>query len=87
MTQDKQNGGGLSVAPASGQQEPRRPGRPGGPTPLVDLNGAVIGFTVTEAGSGLNIDGYAIGINTALAIAARIDASAPDFQVKTAGTA
>jgi S1-C subfamily serine protease len=46
--------------------------------PLVDLNGRVVGITVAEAGSGLNIDGYAIPINTALAAAARIDAHAHD---------
>lgn len=44
--------------------------------PLVDLNGDVIGITVAEAGSGLNVDGYALPINTALAIATRIDAQA-----------
>ena len=44
--------------------------------PLVDLNGRVVGITVAEAGSGLNIDGYAIPINTALAVAAQIDARA-----------
>jgi hypothetical protein len=41
--------------------------------PLVDLNGRVIGITVAETGSGRNPDGYAIPINTALAIAAQID--------------
>lgn len=40
--------------------------------PLVDLNGRVIGITVAEAGSRLAPDGYAIPINTALAIATRI---------------
>jgi hypothetical protein len=45
--------------------------------PIADLNGDVVGLTVAEAGSGLNVDGYAIPINTALAVAARIDASAP----------
>ena len=44
--------------------------------PLVDLNGDVIGITVAEAGSGLKVDGYALPINTALAIATRIDAQA-----------
>jgi len=34
------------------------------------------GITVAEAGGGLNTDGYATPINTALAIAARIDSSA-----------
>jgi S1-C subfamily serine protease len=42
--------------------------------PVVDLNGRVIGITVAEAGSGLNVYGYAIPINSALAIAARIGA-------------
>jgi S1-C subfamily serine protease len=46
--------------------------------PLVDLNGRVVGITVAEARSGLNTDGYAIPINTALATAARIDARAHD---------
>jgi S1-C subfamily serine protease len=41
--------------------------------PLVDLNGRVIGITVAEAGSERNPVGYAIPINTALAIATRID--------------
>jgi S1-C subfamily serine protease len=41
--------------------------------PLVDLNGRVIGITVAETGSERNPDGYAIPINTALAIAAQID--------------
>jgi S1-C subfamily serine protease len=35
--------------------------------PLVDLNGKVIGITIGGSGSGLNITGYAIPINTALA--------------------
>ena len=42
--------------------------------PLVNLNGQVIGITVGWAGSGLTITGYAMPINAALAIAARIDA-------------
>ena len=41
--------------------------------PLVDLNGHVVGITVAEAGSGLNFDGYALPINTVLAIARQID--------------
>jgi len=40
--------------------------------PLVNLNGRVIGITVGGSGSGLQIMGYAIPINTALAIATRI---------------
>jgi S1-C subfamily serine protease len=40
--------------------------------PLVDLNGKVIGITIGGAGSGLNITGYAIPINTALADAQRM---------------
>ena len=44
--------------------------------PLVNLNGQVIGITVAGAGSGLDISGYAMPINQALAIAARIDATA-----------
>jgi S1-C subfamily serine protease len=40
--------------------------------PLVDLNGRVIGITIGGYGSGLDIVGYAIPINTALEIAARI---------------
>jgi len=40
--------------------------------PLVDLNGKVIGITIGGSGSGLNITGYAIPINTALAVAAQI---------------
>jgi S1-C subfamily serine protease len=35
--------------------------------PLVDLNGKVIGITIGGSGSGLNITGYAIPINTVLA--------------------
>jgi hypothetical protein len=41
--------------------------------PLVDLNGRVIGITVGGYGSGLHIVGYAIPINTALAVATQID--------------
>jgi S1-C subfamily serine protease len=44
--------------------------------PLVNLNGQVIGITVAGAGSGLQITGYAMPINTALHIAAQIDAHA-----------
>jgi len=44
--------------------------------PLVNLNGLVIGITVAGAGSGLQITGYAMPINTALHIAAQIDAHA-----------
>jgi len=40
--------------------------------PLVDLNGKVIGITIGGSGSGLAITGYAIPINTALAIATQI---------------
>jgi S1-C subfamily serine protease len=40
--------------------------------PLVDLNGKVIGITIGGSGSGLAITGFAIPINTALAIAAQI---------------
>ena len=40
--------------------------------PLVDLNGKVIGITIGGSGSGLNVTGYAIPINTALAVAAQI---------------
>jgi S1-C subfamily serine protease len=42
--------------------------------PLVNLNGQVIGITVGGWGSGLHIVGYAIPINTALAVATQIDA-------------
>jgi S1-C subfamily serine protease len=41
--------------------------------PLVDLNGRVIGITIGGSGSGLHIIGYAIPINTALAVATQID--------------
>jgi S1-C subfamily serine protease len=40
--------------------------------PLVNLNGKVIGITIGGSGSGLHIVGYAIPINTALAVATRI---------------
>jgi S1-C subfamily serine protease len=40
--------------------------------PLVDLNGKVIGITIGSSGSGLNVTGYAIPINTALAVATQI---------------
>jgi S1-C subfamily serine protease len=40
--------------------------------PLVDLNGKVIGITIGGAGSGLNVTGYAIPINTVLADAQQI---------------
>jgi S1-C subfamily serine protease len=40
--------------------------------PLVNLNGQVIGIIVGGSGSGLRIIGYAIPINTALAVATRI---------------
>jgi len=39
---------------------------------LADLDGDVIGITIAEAGSGLSNYGYAIPVNTALAIATRI---------------
>jgi hypothetical protein len=41
--------------------------------PLVNLNGQVIGITIGGSGTGLDIVGYAIPINTALAVASRID--------------
>jgi S1-C subfamily serine protease len=41
--------------------------------PLVNLSGQVIGITIGGSGSGLDIVGYAIPINTALAIATQID--------------
>jgi S1-C subfamily serine protease len=41
--------------------------------PLVNLNGQVIGITVAGAGTGLKINGYAMPINQALAIARQID--------------
>jgi S1-C subfamily serine protease len=40
--------------------------------PLVNLNGQVIGITIGGSGSGLHIMGYAIPINTALAVATQI---------------
>ncbi|HTU73015.1 MAG TPA: trypsin-like peptidase domain-containing protein [Trebonia sp.] len=40
--------------------------------PLVDLNGKVIGITIGGSGSGHNVTGYAIPINTALADAQQI---------------
>jgi len=40
--------------------------------PLVNLNGQVIGITIGGSGSGLHIIGYAIPINTALAVATQI---------------
>jgi S1-C subfamily serine protease len=40
--------------------------------PLVNLNGQVIGITVGGSGTGLSIMGYAIPINTALAVATQI---------------
>ena len=40
--------------------------------PLVDLNGKVIGITIGGSGSRLNVTGYAIPINTALADARQI---------------
>jgi len=43
--------------------------------PLVNLNGQVIGITIGGSGSGLDITGYAIPINTALAVAKQIDNS------------
>jgi S1-C subfamily serine protease len=41
--------------------------------PLVNLNGQVIGIIIGGSGSGLQIVGYAIPINTALAVAKQID--------------
>jgi S1-C subfamily serine protease len=41
--------------------------------PLVNLNGQVIGVIVGGWGSGLHVVGYAIPINTALAVATQID--------------
>jgi Trypsin-like peptidase domain len=40
--------------------------------PLVDLNGKIIGITIGGSGTGRNITGYAIPINTALADAQQI---------------
>jgi S1-C subfamily serine protease len=42
--------------------------------PLVDLNGKVIGITIGGSGSGLDVTGYAIPINTALAVATQLAA-------------
>ena len=42
--------------------------------PLVDLNGRIIGITIGGSGSGANVTGYAIPINTALADARQIAA-------------
>jgi S1-C subfamily serine protease len=42
--------------------------------PLVDLNGKIIGITIGGSGSGANVTGYAIPINTALADARQIAA-------------
>jgi S1-C subfamily serine protease len=44
--------------------------------PLVNLNGQVIGITVAGDGTGLKINGYAMPINQALAIARQIDTRA-----------
>ncbi len=44
--------------------------------PLVDLNGRVIGITLGGGGTGLEISGYAMPVNQALAIARQIDAKA-----------
>ena len=44
--------------------------------PLVNLAGQVIGITVAGGGTGLVINGYAMPINQALAIASQIDAQA-----------
>ena len=44
--------------------------------PLVNLTGQVIGVTVAGGGTGLKINGYAMPINQALAIARQIDAQA-----------
>jgi S1-C subfamily serine protease len=41
--------------------------------PLVNLNGQVIGIIVGGSGSGLDVTGYAIPINTALSAATQID--------------
>lgn len=40
--------------------------------PLVNLNGQVVGIIVGGSGTGLHIVGYAIPINTALAVATQI---------------
>ena len=44
--------------------------------PLVNLTGQVIGITVAGGGTGLTINGYAMPVNQALAIARQIDAQA-----------
>ncbi len=44
--------------------------------PLVNLNGQVIGVTLTGDGSGLKVNGYAMPINQVLAIARQIDVKA-----------
>jgi S1-C subfamily serine protease len=44
--------------------------------PLVNLNGRVIGITLGGGGTGLEISGYAMPINQALAVARQIDAKA-----------
>ena len=44
--------------------------------PLVNLNGQVIGITVAGDGTGLTINGYAMPINQALAVARQIDTRA-----------
>ncbi len=44
--------------------------------PLVNLAGQVIGITVAGGGTGLKINGYAMPVNQALAIARQIDAQA-----------
>ncbi len=41
--------------------------------PLVNLTGQVIGITVADGGAGLKINGYAMPINQALAIAKQLD--------------
>jgi S1-C subfamily serine protease len=48
--------------------------------PLVDLNGDMVGITVAEAGSGQDIDGCALPVNSALAIATHIADQAHDSQ-------
>ncbi len=42
----------------------------------MNLTGQVIGITVAGGGTGLKINGYAMPINQALAIASQIDARA-----------
>jgi S1-C subfamily serine protease len=41
--------------------------------PLVDLTGRVIGITVAASGHGLDVSGYAMPVNQALAVARQID--------------